>query len=76
MGVFMQSLNGAGDTVPSMIFSVVMIWLVALPLAYYLPQVAGLGVYGVRWGMASGMICAGLASTIYFMSGRWKRRRV
>lgn len=76
MAVFGQSLMGAGDTVPVMIFSVAAIWLVALPLAYFLPQVTDLGVLGVRWGMASGMISTGLISTIYFMSGRWKRKTV
>ena len=76
MAVFGQSLMGAGDTVPAMIFSVAAIWLVALPLAYFLPQVTDLGVQGVRWGMASGMISTGIISAIYFMSGRWKRKTV
>ena len=76
MAVFMQSLNGAGDTMPTMVFGVAITWLVTLPLAYYLPQVAGLGVSGVRWGMASGMLFSGLIYTIYFMLGRWKRKRV
>jgi len=76
MAVFMQSLNGAGDTMPTMIFSVVMTWLVTLPLAYFLTKVTDLGVYGVRWGMASGMIFGGLIYTIYFMLGRWKRKKV
>ena len=76
MAVFGQSLMGAGDTVPAMIFSVAAIWLVALPLAYFLPQVTDLGVQGVRWGMASGMISTGIISATYFMSGRWKRKTV
>ena len=76
MMVFMQSLNGAGDTMPTMVFGVAITWLVILPLAYYLPQFTGLGVLGVRWGMASGMLFAGLVYTIYFMLGRWKRKRV
>ena len=76
MMVFMQSLNGAGDTMPTMVFGVAITWLVILPLAYYLPQFTGLGVLGVRWGMASGMLFAGFIYTIYFMLGRWKRKRV
>jgi putative MATE family efflux protein len=76
MAVFMMSLNGAGDTMPTMIFSVAMVWLVALPLAYYLPKITDLGVYGVRWGMASGMVFAGIIYPIYFMLGRWKRKKV
>ncbi len=74
MAVFRQSLMGAGDTVPAMIISVAMIWLVTLPLAYFLPQVTDLGVLGVRWAMASGLIFSGVVSTIYFMTGRWKRK--
>ncbi len=76
MVVFMQSLAGAGDTVPTMIFSMVTVWFVTLPLAYFLPRITDLGMYGVRWGMASGMIFSALLYTIYFRLGRWKRKRV
>jgi len=76
MAVFMMSLNGAGDTIPTMIFSVVMTWLIALPLAYYLPQITDLGIYGVRWGIASAMVSGAIMYTIYFVLGRWKRKKV
>ena len=76
MAVFMMSLNGAGDTIPTMIFCVVMTWLIALPLAYYLPQITDLGVYGVRWGIASAMVSGAIMYTIYFVLGRWKRKKV
>jgi len=76
MAVMMQSLNGAGDTVPTMIVSVVMVWVVTIPLAYFLPKYTDLGVYGIRWGMAAGMVVAALAYTIYFRLGRWKLKKV
>ncbi len=76
MAVFMQSLNGAGDTVPPMIISVIMIWGITMPLAYFLPQITDLGVLGVRWGMAAGMIVGAVAFVSYFRLGRWKRKRV
>ncbi len=76
MATFMQSLNGAGDTTPTMIMSVASAWLIALPLAFFLPQITNLGVYGVRWGIAAGLICNGIAQTIYFSFGRWKRKNV
>jgi len=74
--VFMHSLNGAGDTTPTMIISVVSIWLVGLPLAFFLPRIWGVGVYGVRWGIASGLICNGLIQTVYFITGRWKKKKI
>jgi Na+-driven multidrug efflux pump len=76
MGVLMQSLSGAGDTVPTAVVGVLTVWLVTLPLAYFLPKITDLGMYGVRWGMASGMIFSALTYTIYFRTGRWKRKQV
>jgi len=76
MSVMMQALNGAGDTVPTMIVSMVMMWAVTIPLAYFLPKYTDLNVYGVRWGMAAGMIVGAIAYTVYFRAGRWKRKKV
>jgi len=76
MAVMMQALNGAGDTVPTMIVSMVMMWAVTIPLAYFLPKYTNLSVYGVRWGMAAGMIVGAIAYTVYFRAGRWKRKKV
>ncbi len=74
--VLMQSISGAGDTVPVMIFSIMTAWGVTIPLAYVLPSVGGLGVYGLRWALVIGMAAGAVASLIYFRTGRWKRKRV
>ncbi|MFC2039126.1 MATE family efflux transporter [Chloroflexota bacterium] len=74
--VLMTSLNNVGDTVPPMIAAVCGFWLIQVPLAYFLPQIAGLGVYGVRWGMVGGMFAAAVALAIYFKLGRWKNKRI
>lgn len=46
--VFQQCIVSAGDTLLPMVFNLVAGWLVQLPLAYFLPKVGDLGVYGVR----------------------------
>jgi Na+-driven multidrug efflux pump len=69
-------ISGAGDTFPPMIISLLMIWLVQLPLASLLPRVANLGVYGVRWAIVVGMLAGAAAYAIYFRLGRWKRQRI
>jgi len=74
--VFMSALSGAGDTVPPMIISVTVAWLIQIPLAYFLPQITDLGVYGVRWGIAVGMVVSAVAFLAYFRTGRWKRKQV
>jgi len=74
--VLQQCVSGAGDTLPVMIFSLVTVWAVQLPLAYFLPRVADLGAYGVRWALVAGVVVGAVAYTTYFRLGKWKRKRV
>ena len=74
--VLQDCIAGTGDTLPTMIVSIAMIWLVQLPLAFYLPSVANLGVYGVRWAIVAGIFAGSVFYIIYFMLGRWKSRKV
>ena len=69
-------ISGAGDTLPPMIFALVITWLVQLPLAFFLPRVTDLGVYGVRWSMVTGILVGTVAFITYFRLGRWKRKEV
>jgi putative MATE family efflux protein len=69
-------ISGSGDTVPPMIISLVMLWVVQLPLAYVLSRYTGLGVYGVRWAIVAGFIVGAIAYLAYFWRGRWQRKKV
>jgi len=71
-----QFLSGAGDTLPTMVFELLNMWAVLLPLAYLLPRLTDLGVFGVRWAIVAGTFAGGFAQLIYFRMGRWKRKRV
>jgi len=74
--VFRQCLSGAGDTLSPMVISILMIWVVQMPLAVLLPRVTNLGVYGVRWAIVAGMVVGAVAYIIYFRMGRWKRKKI
>jgi Na+-driven multidrug efflux pump len=74
--VLMQSISNAGDTLPPMIFNLVMMWLVQIPLAWALPKFTGMEVLGVRWAIVIGRYVAGLAYITYFKLGRWKHKIV
>jgi putative MATE family efflux protein len=69
-------ISGAGDTVPPMILSLVMVWVFQIPLAYLMPDITGLGILGVRWAIVISIAVSSIAYTIYFKLGRWKRKRV
>ncbi len=74
--VLMNCLSNIGDTVPPMLAALCGFWLIQVPLAYFLPQINELGVYGVRWGMVGGMFISAVALLVYFKLGRWKRKKV
>lgn len=74
--VLMNCLVGAGDTIPPMFFEMAPMWGVMLPLAYFLPQVTDLGVYGVRWAIVANMWVGAIVYTTYFTLGRWKHKKV
>jgi putative MATE family efflux protein len=74
--VFQYCISGSGDTLPPMIFGIVGTWLIQLPLAYFLPKLTGWGIYGIRWAMAITAVLMTIGFTLYFISGRWKRKVV
>jgi len=74
--VLSQLLNGVGDTLPVMIFTLLGMWVVQVPTSYLLSRYTGLGVAGVWWGMAAGVLARSVVYTIYFKMGKWKGKRV
>jgi Na+-driven multidrug efflux pump len=74
--VLQNCLNGAGDTIPPMLITLLITWLVQVPMAFFLPSFTGLGAYSVRWGIVTGWVVAAVAYVLYFRLGRWKRKRV
>lgn len=76
VGIMMNVLSGVGDTVPVMLATLLSMWIVQVPVAYFLPKVTSLGVYGVWWAMAAGVVVRAAFLAIYFRLGIWKRKKV
>jgi Na+-driven multidrug efflux pump len=69
-------ISGSGDTLPPMLITLVMLWLVQIPLAFLLSRFTGLGIYGVRWAIAISVTLGAIAYIAYFWGGRWKNKKV
>lgn len=65
-------LQGAGDTKGTMWVIIVAMWMIRLPLAYYLALILDFGATGVWVAMVLSMCVQGIFMTWRFHTGRWK----
>ena len=56
----------------AMLLTIVMTWVVQLPIAYLMTRASSLGAYGVRWATVASLVFGAIVFIIYFRSGRWK----
>ena len=71
-----QAFNGAGDTDTPTLINLCCLWLVQLPLAWWLSQVVGLGPDGVFASIAISDSLLTVVAVLVFRRGRWKLRTV
>ncbi len=67
-------VEGVGDTIATMIVTLLTMWVIQIPLAWLLPKYTSLGVNGVQWAISIALVVRALLFAIYFKSGRWKRK--
>jgi Na+-driven multidrug efflux pump len=65
--------NGAGQTMIPMIMTLVSLWAVRVPLAWYMSQHTWLKATGIWIAMAAGFVVTALINFLYYLSGRWKK---
>ena len=71
-----QAFNGAGDTDTPTFINLFCLWLVQLPLAWWLSQVVGWGPSGVFASIAISDSLVAFVAVAIFRRGRWKLRTV
>ncbi len=67
-------LRGAGDTVQTMINTLISLWLIRLPFSWLLSIYFQLGAKGIWIGMAIGPVAGFLVALAYYRSGRWENK--
>jgi putative MATE family efflux protein len=72
MFVLMGLLRGAGDTMFTMIMTIIALWIIRIPVSYWLSQL--FGTQGIWWGIPIAWSVGITISTLYYFSGRWKTK--
>lgn len=68
------ALRGAGDTLAAMTLTLAGTWLIQIPLAVCLSRFTPLGDMGLWWSAPVGAVISVMIVTVYYRTGRWKKR--
>lgn len=74
MFIYNGVTRGAGDTIYPMLFSILSLWLIRIPFAWYFS--GKIGVSGIWWSIPSGWSVGFALSYFYYKTGRWKTKTV
>ncbi len=69
--VILGAFRGAGNTKTALAFAVLGLWIVRVPVTYYLVFVAGWGTTGIWAGVLVGDVVGALAAVAWFTRGTW-----
>ncbi|HZK32967.1 MAG TPA: MATE family efflux transporter [Tissierellaceae bacterium] len=65
-------LRGAGDTVSTLIVTIIGVFVIRLSVAYVLINIVGLGVIGAWLAMLSDQVIRWIGITLRYRTGKWK----
>jgi Na+-driven multidrug efflux pump len=74
MFIYSGLLRGAGDSMVPMFISILSLWIIRIPFAWYFS--GKIGVTGIWWSIPAGWFVGLTLSYLYYKSGRWKRKSV
>ena len=74
MFIYNGVMRGAGDTLIPMFFSLLSLWIIRIPMAYFLS--GKIGATGIWWAIPTGWMVGLILSFLYYKSGRWKNKTV
>lgn len=74
MFIYNGIMRGAGDTFWPMIFSLISLWIIRIPVAWFLS--GKIGAEGIWWSIPAGWVVGLSLSFFYYKTGRWKTKAV
>jgi len=74
MFIYTGLMRGAGDSLVPMVISLLSLWLIRIPMAWYLS--GKIGAIGIWWSIPAGWFIGAALSYVYYKSGRWKKQSI
>lgn len=70
------TLRGSGNTVESMIFTIISIWFIQFPFAWIVSNMESMGYLGIWWSFPASYVIPAIITFIWYKTGVWKNKRV
>ncbi|PLX20357.1 MAG: MATE family efflux transporter, partial [Marinilabiliales bacterium] len=67
-------MRGAGDTLIPMFFSLISLWIIRIPSAWFLSK--EFGEIGIWWSMPLGWGVGLTLAVLYYLTGNWKKKAI
>ncbi|HEX2974982.1 MAG TPA: MATE family efflux transporter [Bacteroidales bacterium] len=74
MFIYTGLLRGAGDTLIPMFFSLLSLWIVRIPVAWFLS--GKIGSVGIWWAIPIGWFVGLVLCFFYYRTGNWKKKTI
>ncbi len=70
------TLRGSGNTVESMILTIIGIWVIQFPFAWFVSDMEQFQELGVWWSFPVSYVLPCLLTVIWFKRGKWKEKKL
>ena len=70
--VLLAAYYGSGHTRPAMVIHIVRLWILRLPVSYFLAFILGMGSIGIYLGMVFGNVITALITFALYRTGGWE----
>ncbi|MEE9525873.1 MAG: MATE family efflux transporter [Candidatus Woesearchaeota archaeon] len=67
------AFQGAGKAMPALILNTIRLFVIALPLMWFLSFVLKIGLIGIWWSFVISSIVSSIIAVIWFKTGSWKK---
>lgn len=70
------ALRGSGNTVESMLFTIVGVWVIQFPFAWLVSDMEAFGYKGIWWSFPVSYVLLGIITFAWYSNGKWKHKKL